>query len=110
MGADDMARRFEFLSCYSDALVEFCALLENEAPTEEPESSKVVESSAKQDSEMYFVLDSMMSREEIIEAAEKEFSEDHKNTVREREDYSRRLMNVLKSNECQVKDEFEKLY
>jgi len=50
----------------------------------------------------------MMSKQEIIEIASKEFSESHENTVKEREEYSQRLINVLTSSDCHVRDELNK--
>ncbi len=99
-----MARRLEFLSCYSDALSEFCASLEMKAPTDEPEANKATNVLGKQQSETYFVLDIIMTKEDIVKVAEKELiSENQQKTINKREEYSRRLMKVLKSKECQVK-------
>lgn len=50
----------------------------------------------------FFVLDKMLSKEEVLKVAEAEFSSEHCDNSQKRKEYSQNLLDILKSDECQV--------
>lgn len=89
----DINRRYEFFRTYSDALEDFQSQQLNQGETDT--SKKLF------NSENFLVINKMMKKDEIVTLAHAQLSEEQLKTNQDREIYSKDLLDILKSNECE---------